>query len=401
MRREIGLSLCVILGLCGCQNQSGGFQLGSRPEAEPAADANEQKPMGPEFTASPASASATPVQVVGGVSLWGELPGSDRSAPTDSADNLRQVSFTQEGADFDLDIDPAGKFMVFASTQHRHTSDLYVKRIDGTTVTQLTTDAANDVMPTFSPDGSAVAFCSDRSGNWDLYLQKLEGGQPIQLTSDASQELHPSFSPDGKHLVFCSLGAQSGQWEIIVIDVEMPSKRHVLGYGLFPSFSPRGDKIAFQRARYRGTRTFGVWTVDYVNGEAARPTEIAAAVNAACINPCWSPDGKRLAFSTVVNPPEDPNSRPQMADLWSVNLDGSGRVKLTNDSHANLQPAWGKDGVIYFVSNRNGRENIWALKPPGQPAIAAQPQPMTVPAAPTPPAAKPVGKPTAEVKTEP
>ena len=116
---------------------------------------------------------------VGPLGLYGQLPqaGTQRSSPLDSPDNLRQITFTSEGADFDPDIDPTGTLLVYASTQHRATADLYLKRITGSALQQLTDDPANDVMPAFSPDGKRVAFASDRAGNWDIYLMDVAGGQ--------------------------------------------------------------------------------------------------------------------------------------------------------------------------------------------------------------------------------
>jgi TolB protein len=326
--------------------------------------------ISPDFTNTPAEADAQISSRAPGIRLYGELPVSGGPEAADASDNLRQVSFTREGADFDVDIDPTGKWIVFASTQHRTTADLYMKQVDGQTVTQLTTDIGNDVMPAISPDGKSIAYCSDRAGNWDIYVQPVDGGKAMQLTSDPAHEVHPSWSPDGKQLVFSCLGRQSGQWEMVVVDIDAPAKRRFLGFGLFPRFSPDGTKIVFQKARLRGTRTFSIWTIDYADGEANHPTEIAAATNAAVINPTWSPDGKRLAFATVVEPTSNTDGsdgtlgvRPQSAEIWAIDLDGSNRVKFTTDRFANLQPSWSRDGVIYFISNRTGFDNVWALRP--------------------------------------
>ena len=301
------------------------------------------------------------------IGLYGQIATDThgRSSQMDSPDNVRRVTFATEGADFDPAIDPAGTSLVYASTQHRETADLYLKRTDGNTITQLTNDPSHDVMPTFSPDGKRIAFASDRAGNWDIYMIDAGGGQPVQLTSGPGDDLHPSFSPDGKQIVYSSFSEQAGLWELVVIDVENPSAKRFIGFGLFPEWSPTDNRIVFQRARERGTRWFSVWTLELVNGEGVRPTEIAASSNAACITPTWSPDGRFIAFCTIVDPEVQDNINPTQADVWIVRDDGGARANLTNSADLNLQPAWAADRSIYFVSNRAGdtMENIWSVRP--------------------------------------
>ena len=317
--------------------------------------------------------SAGPVQpshhnVSSPIDIYGDITGQRGStSPLDSTGQLRRISLTEEGADFDVTIDKAGEYLLYSSTRHRETSDIYRQRIDGSAITQLTDDASNDVMPALSPDGKTIAFASDRSGNWDIYLMDADGGPAVQLTSDRTHEIHPSFSPDGKHLVYSSLSDRSGQWQLVVIDVANPPTKRYIGHGLFPQWSPTGSTILYQRARERGTRWFSVWTVELDDrGEAGSPTEVLWSSEFACITPSWSPDGKAVVFCTVLNPDADTQGeRPAESDVWIAKADGSGRTKMTRGRFANLQPVWSGDNAIYFVSNRatNGVENIWALDP--------------------------------------
>jgi TolB protein len=285
---------------------------------------------------------------------------------TEGGGNLAQVSFATEGGDYAPDVDRTGKFMVFASTQHRPTFDVYRKSVDGRTVTQLTTDPSDDLMPAISPDGSMVAFASNRNGNWDIFVMPFTGGAPTQLTSDSDEEVQPTWAPDGKRLAFSRKNGRTGTWEIWIVDSTAPGVRTFVCEGFLPRWSPAAEKdsILFQRARQRGSRLYGVWTIDIVRGEGMNPTEVVSSKNAAVLQPNWSPDGTRIVFTTVVNPSPD-SEWPEQSDIWVVNADGTGRVGLTNSRFRNMQPSWGGDGRVYFVSNRNGVENIWSIATDG------------------------------------
>jgi len=322
---------------------------------------------------SPGENSPT-LSLYGGVAHPG-LPGMPSGAPFDGSENISQISFAPEGADFDPDVSRDGSMIYFASTQHRKTADIYTKSTKGRTVTQLTTDPANDVMPSISPDGGRIAFTSDRDGSWDVYVMSAEGGQAVQITSESTHELHPTWSPDGRFLAFCRLGATSGRWEIWVTEANNPAVRKFLGYGLFPEWAPTGNKIAFQRSRERGGHFFSIWSMDFVNGEGVNLTEIAASPVAAIVNPAWSPDGRRLAFATIPNPTHKYGERPENADIWIIDIDGGARANLTNGLFVNLMPTWGQDNAIFFVSDRSGKDNLWSIDPSHAIVAAGDPAP--------------------------
>jgi TolB protein len=319
--------------------------------------------FGPRF----ASPAALPIQPAASrtLDLYGEIDATTRGAggQLDGSINLEQVSFATEGACIDPDVDRAGNVLVFASTMHRRTSDIYLKSVTGKTITQITSDPGDDVMPAFSPDGTRIAFASNRAGNWDIFLTDVNGGPPTQITTETDHEMHPTWSPDGRTLAYCRFGAQSARWEIWITEIASPGVRRFVEYGVFPEWCPdiARNKIAFQRAKQRGSRDYSVWTIDMANGQASQPTEIVSAANAALINPSWSPDGSRIVFVAVVDPQAE-DARPRQSDVWVVNVDGSNRMNLTNGRFANFQPVWASDGSVYFVSDRSGVDNVWAVK---------------------------------------
>lgn len=323
---------------------------------------------------------------LGGEPMFAQRPETDRALVPDSAssrrerfaetgpvstDGLTQISFAQEGEDFDPTLTPDGKQVVFASTQHRATSDIFVKPVNGSVITQLTNDPADDSMPAVSPDAKRIAFASNRSGPWNIYVMPISGGKPVQITATAAHDLHPSWSPDGTKIVFCRLGEISRRWELWMVDASNPSSGSFLGYGMLPQWCPKagtgiagGDRILFQLPRERGARTFGIWAMDFKDGATSNPMAIVTSNNSALINPAWSPDGRFIVYAEVPAPSgrvEINQTRPTQSDLWMVAADGSAKVRLTDGNAVALMPFWGAGNRLVFFSDRGGRGNVWTM----------------------------------------
>ncbi|MCG3138450.1 MAG: Protein TolB [Phycisphaerae bacterium] len=346
-------ALCsVVLMATGCQMMQ---------KSEPVEQTAELPPPPPR-----------PELVAGGdpaITLFGEIP----AVPTEdyearAAVSLRQHSFPPEGSDFDPAIARNGRQLIFSSTRHALTPDVYIKDVDGVAVTQLTTDPASDIQPCLSPDGRRFAFASDRSGNWDIWIMNIDGQQPIQVTTSEAHEVHPTWSPDGKYLAFCSMPERGGQWELWLASAEAGAVKKFIGYGLFPDFAPKTNTLLYQRARKRGSRWFSLWTLKIVDGEPRLPTEILSSAEYAMILPAWSPDEKQIAYVAVSNVPsvvQGSRNPLQQADIWMVDTDGRGQVRLTDGLGANYAPTWSKEGRIFFTSDRGGgsREAVWSVIP--------------------------------------
>ena len=94
-------------------------------------------------------------------------------------------------------ISPDGKTIAFT-----YKGDIYTVASLGGQAVQLTTHAGYDTHPVWSPDGSRIAFASDRKGGMDIYVMPATGGLPTQLTFNSATETPWSFSPDGKYVYF-------------------------------------------------------------------------------------------------------------------------------------------------------------------------------------------------------
>jgi TolB protein len=291
--------------------------------------------------------------------------------------DLEQHTFPDEGADFDPDVDPAGKLLVFASTRHSRHSHLYTKPIGGAVITQITDEDADDVQPAICPSGKRIAYASNRAGQWDIWLIDANGKNPTQVTSSPMPEMRPSWSPDGRRLIYCRLTSNQNHGDLWVVDLLNPGVKRCIGEGLFPDWSPRGDKIAYQRARHRGSGWFSIWTLDFQDDEVLFPTEIASSSQCAYICPTWSVDGRQIAFTAVpaaratgAAPAGDRPARGSRSDILIVDVDGRGLQRLTDGQGENNSPAWAADGRIFYTAKTAKTETIWSVKPfkPSQPA---------------------------------
>src|SRR5436189_5300293 len=88
-----------------------------------------------------------------------------------------------------------------------YAGDLWVADLDGKNVKRLTADEGAELNPTFSPDGSMVAFTGQYDGNLDVYVVPVTGGVPTRLTWHPGADVAQSFTPDGSAVMFTSARA--------------------------------------------------------------------------------------------------------------------------------------------------------------------------------------------------
>jgi TolB protein len=270
--------------------------------------------------------------------------------PSPSILSERQLTHSEE-MDYLPSWSPDGKALAFTSYRGG-TEEIWVMDANGEHLRQLTDHPKGDWSPAWSPDGSRIVFTSGRTGVNQLWMMNADGTDQHALT--AAEPLptvwnrDPSWSRDGRMLIFTS--SRTGKDENWIMDLTTGEQwPHSIGMGehWHPSFSPDGKAILFSSNL---TGEWGLWKSDLKGKNLIRLVADQRFDN----NPAasFSPDGSRIVFRTA-----DSN-------LYLMNADGTGVVPLTTDGMVEgWRSSWSPDGKrVAYTSLRSGNSDIWVIE---------------------------------------
>jgi dipeptidyl aminopeptidase/acylaminoacyl peptidase len=307
----------------------------------------------------------------------------------------------------DAQISPDGRRVIYVLNQIDQANDsyrsaLWIVPTDGGEATQFTAGIKRDTTPRWSPDGSSVAFLSDRDGKSQLFVIPANGGEPRKLTDLPDGAGTPVWSPDSLAIAFAAIvqvepapsdPEAKKRWEqrprhvdsakyksdgsgythdrnshIFVVPADGSREPQQITYGRFndsdPAWSPDGRTIAFSSARHETRDEDILADLFLVPVEGGDPRSIGRLGRLSA--PAFSPDGRQIAVYATT---EDGNDWSAHSHVWLVPTDGDSARDLMPDLDRSAyvmpppftspRPFWTNDGArILFGVMDSGNLNL-------------------------------------------
>ena len=223
-------------------------------------------------------------------------------------------------------------------------------RTGALTPIRLTTRSGVSTQPSLSPDGSAVAFVSDRAGRLEIYVAGLvQGSRELALTSDGGDNVQPAWSPDGRWIAYHS-NKRGGIW---VIPSTGGTPVQLAESGTAPAWSPDSDALAF--ASYEGAMVSqSTIRVARRDGSGVRDLTQVGAPIGGHRNPAWSHNGRFIAFTVTQGAPN--------SAIWIVEASG-GEPRRLEPTSAASELRFGLEDQVLFFSGYSGDSHTLYRRP--------------------------------------
>lgn len=215
-------------------------------------------------------------------------------------------------------------------------SEIYAINANGTSITRLTDNSAENSDPTWSADGKQFAFATKRDGKWNIYIANTDGAGLKRLTDNQNDYTNPGWSADGKLIAF-TVNRGKGN-ELAVMNADGSGQHDVTTdhhNNYRPYFSPDSKQIVFSSDRGDGGNNIFIVNVDGTNLHALTTTGKTGT-------PSWSPDGKTIFFEA---------DRGQGYQVFAAELDGSNQRQISKMDGGCVGETLSPDGIHFACIN--------------------------------------------------
>jgi dipeptidyl aminopeptidase/acylaminoacyl peptidase len=240
----------------------------------------------------------------------------------------------------DPQLSPDGRRVAFVVTtlsedRDEYLANIWIVDVDGGTPRRFTAGPRRDIEPRWSPDGTRLAFLSERApkDKLQLYVMPADGGEPAKLTALDNGVSSIAWAPDGTRLAFVS--AVGGQKEPESEEEKRKSR---------PARVITSVKYRFNGEGYIYDRRPHVFAVSL---DGSSPVQITDG-DFIDGDPAWAPDGASIVFASARHAARDDDDA---SDLWRVPAKGGTPQRLTATAGPVLLPAFAPDGrTIAFLA---------------------------------------------------
>ncbi len=249
---------------------------------------------------------------------------------------VRLLQLAQNYGDVEyLTYSPDGSRIAFVSERGDNDA-IYVMNADGSNPIRLTQNYDDVEYLSYSPDGSRIAFVSERGENDAIYVMNADGSNPVRLTQNYDDVEYLAYSPDGSRIAFVSERGDNDAIYVMNADgsnpIRLTQKYDDVEY---LAYSPDGSQIAFVSERRDNDAIY------VMNADGSNPIRLTQSYDDVEYL-AYSPDGSQIAFVS---------ERGDNDAIYVMNADGSNPIRLTQSYDDIEYLAWSSDGfeIIIFL----------------------------------------------------